>query len=982
MFSPVATKGGFKFIENYSIEVLGVEVQYYEHQKTGAKHYHFACDDNNKTFMVALRTLPMSSNGVAHILEHLVLCGSSNFPVRDPFFLMLRRSLSNFMNAFTASDWTAYPFATQNDKDFDNLLKVYLDAVFFPNLDKLDFDQEGWRLHVDFPGEKAEVQYKGVVFNEMKGAMSSPTRQLWHHLCRHLFTETTYHFNSGGNPLDIPSLTHQELLDFHQCYYHPSNAVFFSYGNLEPSQLQQEIESLVLYSFEKKEDIPRLSDDIRFNKPKNVTEYYPVEQKSENTTHIVVSWLLDDSLEIMPLLEANLLNLLLFDNASSPMQKLLENTPLGSSPSQINGLEDEMREMVFTIGLEGCDEKAAKQVEKLIMNELSRLMEEGIPASQVEACMHQLELAQRDVSGGGMPTGLNLLLSVILPSIHNAGIGQHLDIDSSLKELKEKSQDTDFIKSLIAKLYNNPHRVCLRMCPDETLQAKNLAAENQQLDDWKAKLDETQQKKIQRENRELDKRQIEPQNAEILPTISVDDIKAECDFANPTKQGKDYTYYKTRCNGLVYVNGIMQLPALSPEQSQFLPLLNAMMSEVGVGERSYLEVQENISRYTGGISLKPHLWQSLSKKQENNQDLHLRMAIGSMSLMDNCNELFSLMQNNLLSPRFDESHHIKELINQLSSSSFYSIASSGHILAMQMASSHFSPSAAIGVNWSGLSAIHQLLELRKSFSSDQNYEQFITEIESLYQTISSQWQTQWLLVSDEQNQSPLLKSFEKQITKHQKQKNEKKASIISALKETPALSYNKTVWSIDSDVNYCASAYSAVPIEHSDAPIFSVLSNYLRNAYLHTAIREQGGAYGGGCNYDALSATFRFFSYRDPRLHETYEDFSNAIKKASKNTIRARDVQEAIFNAVSKVDAPSSPSDTVKQDFYASLRGIDKEFRERYKQNLLKVNADDMVRVIESYLLNKEPSLSVITGHKQAQKLSQSEGYQHTSIIL
>lgn len=976
MFSPVVTQGGFKFIEQYPIEVLGVQVQYFEHQKTGAKHYHFACDDHNKTFMVALRTLPMNSTGVAHILEHLVLCGSSRYPVRDPFFLMIRRSLSNFMNAFTSSDWTAYPFSTQNNKDFHNLLQVYLDAVFFPKLEELDFKQEGWRLHIDSPGELAQLDYKGVVFNEMKGAMGSPTRQLWHHVCRHLFSsESTYHYNSGGEPLDIPLLTHQQLLDFYQCYYHPSNAVFFSYGNLDVAVLQGNIESAVLYAFEKRVNIPTVAIDRHFAQPKTAVAHYPVSEKEQaSSTHIVLAWRLDfDSMTIADVLQANLLNLLLFDNAASPMQKLLEESDLGTSPSMINGLEDDMKEMVLVIGLEGCEKGNQDKVSRLIMDELQRLCQEGIEAQQVEACMHQLELAQRDISGGSMPTGLNLILSVISPAIHEAAIGDHLNIDKPLAELRQQSEDPEFIKGLFLRLCANPNRLCLEMSPDIHLNTENLKKEQQQLAHWKQQLDIAQQKALQKENTALEKRQLEPQNAEILPTIGIDDIHPSSEFVNADESKKHYSYYQTRCNGLVYVNAVMQLPSLSQQQSVDLPLLSSLLSEVGSQEVSYLNVQQAISRYTGGISIKPSFWQPLEHLSKQS-DLRLRLVVSSMSLSDNVQELFALMSETINRPRFDEKHHIKEHINQIVQSAFYGVDSHGHLLAMQAASSYFSVSSTMGLEWSGLAAVSRLLALKQDIKDDAKYEQWISKIQQLYQHVSDKWQSQWLLVSDEVNKTELLKAFSDQIMPVENTLSD------MGLSDRMTMPHSKSVWSIESEVNYCALAYVTQEMTHPDSATLHILANYLRNVYLHTAIREQGGAYGGGCHYDALSGIFRFFSYRDPRLHETFEDFHQAIKNVLKHKIKPRDIQEAIFNAIAKIDAPASPPDTVKQDFYASLNGIDKAFREDYKRNLLRVSANDMVRVVHDYFIDKPFSQAVITGHNQAEELHKSYAY-HPTIL-
>ena len=244
-------QANFELLREESVNSLNINFQEYRHQATGARHFHIAADDNNNTFLVAFRTVPKDSRGVAHILEHTSLCGSERFPVRDPFFMMIRRSLNTFMNAFTACDWTAYPFATQSEKDFYNLLQVYLDAAFFPSLHPLDFAQEGHRLEfAEANNPESELLYKGIVFNEMKGAMGTPERRVWQSLQSALFPNNTYHYNSGGEPHDIPDLSYQQLRDFHARFYHPSNALFMTFGDLPPQQHQEQFEQQVLKRFQ------------------------------------------------------------------------------------------------------------------------------------------------------------------------------------------------------------------------------------------------------------------------------------------------------------------------------------------------------------------------------------------------------------------------------------------------------------------------------------------------------------------------------------------------------------------------------------------------------------------------------------------------------------------------------------------------------------------------------------------------------------
>ena len=270
----------FELLSSRSVDALNVTVSEYRHRVTGAKHVHLAADDDNNVFLVAFLTIPSDSTGVAHVLEHTALCGSEKYPVRDPFFMMLRRSLNTFMNAFTSSDWTAYPFASKNVKDFNNLLRVYLDAAFFPKLDVLDFSQEGHRVEFSTADDaSSELVYKGVVFNEMKGAMSAPTSELWQQLTRLLFPTITYHHNSGGAPEDIPALTHQQLKDFHQKHYHPGNAIFMTYGNLSPESHQKTFESCALSRFSWQENTLSLGDEKRFEKPLQEQGHYPLDEE-------------------------------------------------------------------------------------------------------------------------------------------------------------------------------------------------------------------------------------------------------------------------------------------------------------------------------------------------------------------------------------------------------------------------------------------------------------------------------------------------------------------------------------------------------------------------------------------------------------------------------------------------------------------------------------------------------------------------------
>ena len=363
-------KSAFEFISSTEVSSLNLTVEHYQHKQTGAVHYHLASDNQEKVFMVALRTMPKDSTGVAHILEHTALCGSDKYPVRDPFFMMTRRSLNTFMNAMTSSDWTAYPFASQNDKDFDNLLSVYLDAVFFARLDELDFAQEGHRVEFEeMENPESDLVYKGVVFNEMKGAMSSPVSQLWQKISKHLFQTNTYHYNSGGEPSEITNLSYDQLKSFYKSHYHPSNAIFMTFGDMDVAELHEKIDQQALTKFEKQEHKWSVPLEQRLAAPIRIEESYAVEAEDKealnNKTHHVIAWLLGESANLKEQLEAHLLSQLLLDNSASPLRKALEKCEFASAPSPMCGLEDSNREMSFMCGIEGSNVADADAFEAL-----------------------------------------------------------------------------------------------------------------------------------------------------------------------------------------------------------------------------------------------------------------------------------------------------------------------------------------------------------------------------------------------------------------------------------------------------------------------------------------------------------------------------------------------------------------------------------------------------------------------------------------
>ena len=956
----------FELLRTERIDSLNVQIEEYRHKSTGAMHYHIASDNPENVFLVALRTIPVDSTGVAHILEHTALCGSERYPVRDPFFMMIRRSLNTFMNAFTSSDWTAYPFASQNRKDFNNLLDVYLDAVFFSRLDELDFAQEGHRLEFAEPDNSdSELFFKGVVFNEMKGAMSSPISTLWQTLSSQLFPTTTYHYNSGGDPEHIPDLKHHELKAFYKKHYHPSNAVFMTCGNIPAIENQQRFEDLALARFSAQDSIIDVPDEQRLSSPVNIEDSYAIDASDSNAnkTHVVLGWLLGRSIDMEAMLKAHLLSGVLLDNSASPLRHALETSGLGSAPSPLCGIEDSNREMSFMCGIEGSRPEHAAAVEKLIFDVLNNIARDGVPQDSIESVLHQLELSQREISGDGYPYGLHLILSGLSAAIHRGDVISALNPDPVLEQLREEIRNPDFIKNLVqTQLLDNPHRVRLTMKPDTTLSERRDQAEKQRLADIKQHLTEAEQTRIINQSKALNDRQMQQDDPGILPKVGLEDIPATSPVIN-SKNASIHTspahYYAQGTNGLCYQQIISQLPALNDEQLSLLTLYTRCVTELGCGDRDYLATQAYIDSISGGV----HAYSSVRGSIEDTQNIRGFFTLSGKALVRNHSSFSELMQQMLEYVRFDELSRIREIITQDRARREQGITGQGHSLAMAAACSGMSPTAALHHRLRGLSGIQALKQLDDELNSNngdtvRHLAQNFSDIHSLI--ISSP--RQFLIIGEQEHQQQFQQDLEA-IWRAQKQETKTSALSLASIRQTV-----QQMWITNTQVNFCARAYPTVTADHPDAAPLDVLAGFLRNGYLHRAVREIGGAYGGGASHDSDNAAFRFYSYRDPRLQETLDDFDQALDWLQNSNHEWRQVEEAILGVFGTLDKPGSPAGEAKEDFYNELYGRNNEYRQRYRERVLKVTLADLQRVGATYLTPGNASTAIVTSSATLQQ--------------
>ena len=928
----------FELKESKKIKLLDVNAQVYRHSKFNTQHIHLDSSNDEKVFMVAFRTIPEDSTGVAHILEHTSLCGSEKYPVRDPFFMMIRRSLNSFMNAFTSSDWTAYPFATQNNKDFNNLLDVYVDSAFFPRLDPLDFSQEGHRLEID---NENNLEIKGVVFNEMKGAMSSPTDQLWHGMSKHLFEETTYHHNSGGDPEKIIDLTHADLVAFHQKHYHPSNATFFTFGNVSIDEIHNHLEKNVFQKFTPATEQLTIKPAKIFTSPVKASGTYQPLPGDESNHHVVISWLLGDSHNPLNLLEKYFLSNVLLDNSASPLRKALELSKLGKSPSPFLGIEPSNKEIVFMAGLEGVGKDKASEVEELILTTLEKLVIDGVPEDLINSSLHQLEIGQREVSGGGKPYGLQLMLGCMNACIHHDDPISMLDLDANFRKLKTLISQKGYLEELISTcLIKNQHRLNYELKPDPKF--------NENLENFFASTLKNKEETLTEEDRgeindlakALKARQEAMDDVEILPKVTKQDIPLKREYTHVSFLKNNRSVYEVGTNGLMYSDFLFPCKNLTSQELLFSSLYTFILTEVGLKESSYEEIQALQSSITGGLN-------ASFKLQTNDQSEpgKLFLCISSKSLENNFDEMEKLILNTLENARFDEEDRILDLFNIFIARNEESINQNGHILAMNSAASSLNKFSATAYQMSGLQMLNQSKATISKMKDAADAINLINVLKSIHFKVLHNPFKIFTACSP--------KTLDAKSMDFKNIQYEAEQCLIEPINE-------QTAWITGSQVCYCAEAFQSVPREHPDAPALSVLATVLRNGFLHTAIREKGGAYGAGATNDTSTNTFKFFSYRDPKCTETFSAFKDAVEW-SKTSITEQHLEEAILGVVSSIDKPLSPVGEAKNDFNFNLENISTKERLEMRQRVINCSIEDLIRVNEKYL-TKDSKKSILAG--------------------
>ena len=977
--TPKASIHKDQIISGYTVvrveELKEMDSVYYEleHLATGAKHIHISNSDNENTFSVAFKTVPRDSTGVAHILEHTVLCGSKKFPVRDPFFSMIKRSLNSFMNAFTSSDWTMYPFSTQNKKDFYNLMDVYLDAAFFPRLDELSFKQEGHRLDVENDGA---LVYKGVVYNEMKGAMSSPSQVMGRYLLNALYPTSTYGWNSGGEPADIPRLTYAQLKHFHEIHYHPSNAFFYTYGNLPLEDHLTFIEANVLGSFGRIDPKTEVFPEIRWDSPRQAACAYPL-SKSESTSkksQVCLAWLTADINDSFDILVLSLLSHVLMGNSASPLRKALIDSKLGSALCDVAGFDSDNRDTLFACGLKDVDPGDADRIESIILDTLSDLAQKGVEKELINSAIHQVEFRRKERTNTPYPYGIKVLLGISGPWFHGGDPVKVLRLDEDLDKLKHEMDGGPFFEAQIRKHFlENPHRVRFVLSPDQDKEELEKQRVMNELQELKARLSEKDLEAIRHDNQTLELLQASEEDLTCLPTLKVADVPEDVIAVHPAPPYPEIpaTCYRQPTSGIFYLASAAGISGIPQDLLPLVPFFCTVFTRMGTKKRDYAALARVVSACTGGIGLDCH---ARTRYAPSSGCLPF-LSFNGKCLNRNQQPFFDILHECAFEYDFSDTERMKSLLLEYRAGLESSVVQNGHVLAMSLASRHFSPTCHIHELWNGVTQLRHIKSLADSLGDPSGEKKTLKTLQESFNRLSSlvfsPGNFRFAAVGEDEALKTSGPSLGRLCEKLGIPEDE--ALPLFTLSENPGQAVIREGWSTNSAVSFVAESMKVPALGHPDAPGLAVISKILKSRYLHREIREKGGAYGGFAIYNSEDGLFSMGSYRDPHIVLTLKVFEQAGDFLSSGSMADDDVSEAVLQVCSAIDKPDTPGSAARKAFYRDIVGLSDEQRREYKTGLLRVTRDDIERIVNLYFTgnNGHRSVAVISGEE---KLKEANG--------
>lgn len=901
-----------------------------KHNKTGAKVLVMENDDENKTFGIGFRTPPKDDTGLPHILEHSVLCGSKKFPVKEPFVELMKASLNTFLNAMTFADKTLYPVSSCNDKDFHNLVDVYLDAVLYPNIYKKKeiFLQEGW--HYELDSLEGDLTYNGVVYNEMKGAFSSPNQVLNRQILHTMFSDNCYSVESGGDPNHITDLSYEEFLKFHSDYYHPSNSYIFIYGNGKWEETLSWMDEEYLSNFEEKHIESKINYQKDFDKPKHSIFEYPIgaEESPVDKSFTSVNYLIGDCKDSLLWMAFTILSYVLFDAPGAKVKQALLDANLGKDIS--SSYRDEIIQPLFSIVAKGANLEKENEFKEVIDNTLKQILKEGLDKKSILAAINYFEFKNREGDFGSYSKGLIYSMTCLSTWLYDEDPFTKLEVAGIFDQLKEAT-NTNYFEDLITKyLLNNKNVSVVSVKPSNKLGEENDNKLKEKLANIKSKLSKEELEKVISETKALKEYQKTPSTEEELKTIPVLERKDLTTDIVPvknkvlTQDGVKVINEDYHTNGIGYLNLLFNLGNIQEELLPYVSILTRVLGLLSTKKYHYSDIDVEINLNSGGISF--------SKNLVEKKDYEFYFTCSASVLYDKCDFAFNMISEIINNTIFDDKKRLQELLFQMKSRLEGSLVGAGHVFSFRRANSYLTPVGYIEDMMSGIGFYKELVTITSDF--DNKIDLVIEKLKDLSSKIFRQDNLMVSYCADQEGLDkmlPLIKPFKETLSKD---KYEFTGFLFKENKRNEGL---KT----SSNVQFVSRAGNFVNHGYKFTGALNVLKNILSTDYLWVKGRVLGGAYGCMCLF-ARNGAIDFMSYRDPKLKETNQIYDEVLDYIKEFKANEDQMTKYIIGAVGEITSPLSPSMKGARALAVYLQGLTEEDLKKSLKETIECTEEDI----------------------------------------
>jgi Zn-dependent M16 (insulinase) family peptidase len=924
---------GFELVKEEFVPEYNAKGFLFRHKKTGAELMSLSSDDENKSFGVTFRTPPQNSTGIPHILEHSVLCGSRKYPIKEPFVELIKGSLNTFLNAMTYPDRTCYPVASCNLADFYNLVDVYLDAVFHPKCieNERTFEQEGW--HYELNDKDEDLTFKGVVFNEMKGVYSSPDSVLARECQQALFPDNTYGVDSGGSPEVIPDLTFAEFKDFHGKFYHPSNARLWFYGD---DNVEERLKILngFLDEFDPKAVDSSIASQSFFKEPKRVVKTYAAgEDEEAQKCFVQINWLLNDKpFDQETALAVGFLDNLLLGSAASPLRLALEESGLGEAIVGF-GLEDELKQPSFAIGMKGVEEADIPEVEKLIYDTMEKIAKEGFSDDAIEASINSIEFSLRENNTGRFPRGLSMMLRSLSAWLYEGDPFEPLRYEEPLKHLKSRiASSEDVFRPLMRRMFlENTHRVTVELKPDQAQGERETNEEKMKLSAKKSSLSADEIEHVVAETAALKLMQETPDSPEALkciPALALSDIpktskEIPCDVSSIGST--ELLTHDLFTNDIIYAEHLLDMTSIPENLLPLVPLWTRALGRMGTSKRDFIEFDQTINAQTGGISVSPFV----SSIHGDPSAVSAYMVFRGKATSDKADVMHDLMTEMLFDSKLDDQKIFKQLVLETRSGMEGRVQGSGHSIAASRLEAQDSVAGWVNEQMGGLDQLEYLRKLAKRVDDD--WDSVVADLEKIRSCVSSRNNSITNLTGDSRTIDLSLSSAEK---------------FLGSLNQNASVSSSKNMWkTINPAVNELLTVPTTVNYVGKGANLYKsgyelngssyVINKLLGTTWLWDRVRVSGGAYGGFSDFDSHSGMFTYLSYRDPNLLKTLDNYDGTVEFLRKLHVDNDELTKSIIGTIGEIDAYQLPDSKGYSSLMRHLLKITPEERQERREQIL-----------------------------------------------